>query len=86
MIKTLLISMFNHLFITLPNSSKGFLKTLNTLPFDFVWNGVSKVKNSILVKDFDQGGLNIVNIESFIAALKLTWIRRLCLVGGHWCR
>ena len=83
-IKTLLISIFNHLFITLPNPSKEFLKTINTLLFDFVWNGKSKVKNSILVKEYNQGGLNMTNIESFIASLKLTWIRRLCLMDGNW--
>ena len=26
----------------------------------------------------------MINIESFISALKLTWIRRLCTLNGSW--
>lgn len=84
-IKSLLISQFNHIFMTLPNPDAIFIKKLNTVLFEFLWNSkIDKIKRNIVVKEFLEGGLKMLHIESFINSLKLTWIRRLYRTTSKW--
>ena len=84
-IKSLLISQFNHLFISLPNPDDSFLKKLNTILFNFLWSSkVDKVKREVLYKDYNHGGLKMINIRAFIESLKLGWIKRLIQTNGKW--
>lgn len=80
-IKSLLLPKFNHLFLTLPNPSQEMLKTLNNLFQEFVWNGPPRVKGQILSRDYNNGGLKMIDIHKFLDALKLTWIRRILTSG-----
>jgi len=65
-IKTLLISQLNHLFISLPNPDNNYILKLNKILYNFIWNGkTDRVKSDILIKDFE-GGLKMVELESFI--------------------
>ena len=83
-IKTLIISLFNHLFMALPNPPASMIIELNKIIYDFIWNGTPRIKASVLVKPYEEGGLKMINISAFIAALKLTWIRRMILNKGKW--
>ena len=83
-VKTLLIPILNHLFMSLPNPPPSTIKSINNLFYSFIWNGPSKIKQSVLVKEYSRGGLKMININAFIAALKVTWIRRLILNDGKW--
>ena len=83
-IKSLLLSKLNHLFISLPNPNDNIIKQLNTIFYDFIWEGPSKIKKSILVKQYFEGGLKMTNIVAFIHSLKATWIRRWIGKGGKW--
>ena len=77
-IKTLLISQFNHLFISLPNPSTEFISNLNSLLYKFLWNDKpDKIRRDIVIKGYGDGGLKRIDINSFIISLKLSWIRRL---------
>ena len=43
----------------------------------FLWNSKpDKIKRSTLVKDYDKGGLRMIDIEKFIWSLKASWIKR----------
>ena len=76
-IKSIAISKFVHLFLALPNPPENLVKTLNKLCFNFIWNGgPDKIKRKFIVKDISKGGLRMLQIDSFIAALKITWLRR----------
>ena len=78
LIKSLLISQLNHLFIALPNPSEGFMKELNTILFEFLWNSkVDKIKREIVYQNYDKGGLKMINLYNYIMGLKTTWIRRM---------
>ena len=83
-IKSLLISKFKHLFLALPNPWESFLKELSNIFNEFIWNGKPKIKQSILEKDYEEGGLKMTYIRAFMEALKTTWIRRLILKDGGW--
>ena len=57
-IKTLIISKLNHLFLSLPNPSEETLNILNTKLFRFIWqNTVDKVKRETLASEYDKGVL-----------------------------
>ena len=82
-LKSLLISKMNHLFFALPNPSEKLISKLNNVFYSFIWEGCHKVK-SVITKDYVEGGLKMLNIEFYIKALKITWIRRLLKDNGGW--
>ena len=54
-----------------------FLKQINDFFYDFLWKGPAKIKQTVIVKQYIEGGLKMINIKAFINSLKATWIRRL---------
>ena len=83
-IKSILISLLTHLFISLPNPTSSIIKQLKTMLLDFLWEGPPKIKQNVLVKDYSEGGLKMINIDAFIKGLKATWIRRLIISNSKW--
>ena len=75
-IKTLLISTLNHLFISLPIPPQHFISSINKTLYTFIWNGPNRIKADILCKDFIDGGLKMVDVNAFIMSTKLKWIQR----------
>ena len=58
LIKSLLISQFNHLFISLPDPSDKLIKEMRNITFEFLWNNKpDNIKRYTLCADFDEGGL-----------------------------
>ena len=51
---------------------------------DFLWEGPPKIKQNVLVKDYSEGGLKMINIDAFIKGMKATWIRRLIISNSKW--
>ena len=85
LIKSLLISQFNHLFISLPDPSDKLIKEMRNTMFEFLWNNKpDKIKRDTLCADFDEGGLKMIDIKAFIMALKSTWIRKILNSEGIW--
>jgi len=85
-IKTLLVPKFNHLFMSLPSPTPGFISEVNSLFFKFIWdNKPDKLKRSYLCQDYTKGGLRMICLNSFIASLKSTWIRRILSAENSLC-
>ena len=84
MIKTLIIPIFNLLFIALPNPNREIIDLINDRLYDFLWNKKAKIKRDILVNQYSEGGLKMINLNAFIKALKTTWIRRILLSDSKW--
>ena len=42
------------------------LQEINKKFYDFVWGGPSKIKSSILVKEYKDGGLKMVDVFSYM--------------------
>ena len=77
-VKTYILSKFVHLFTALPNPPSEFLKKLNTVIFQFIWDiMLDKIKHINIINPYNQGGLKMVNIDIFIKVLKITWVRRI---------
>lgn len=76
-IKSLALSKLVHLLIALPDPPERFIHDLTTAFYKFIWKGgPDRVKREVLTKGLDKGGLKMIDIENFSAALKLTWIRK----------
>lgn len=77
-IKTLLLSKLTYFFINVPDPPPDFLAELEKMFFRFLWDGKpSKIKKSVVCKDYEEGGLKMCDIYSFLATMKLSWLRRL---------
>ena len=78
-IKSILISQLNHLFLALPNPADSIILELERLIYSFLWQGQPRIKRKVISKDYQDGGLKMININAFISALKSTWIKRTIL-------
>ena len=84
-VKSLILPVLNHLFIALPNPSIEIIKDIEAMLYTFIWkSSVNRVKKDIMQKKYQEGGLKMINIHSFILALKSTWIRRLFFNNCKW--
>ena len=84
-VKSLAMAKINHLILSLPNPSDKIMKELNSLFFKFIWNGsIDKIKRKIAIKSYSEGGLKMINVEFFVQALKVSWVRRLLQKETKW--
>ena len=86
-IKTLALSKLTHLFSSLPNPSQAFINDLEKCFQNFIWNDKKpKISKKKLIQNIQEGGLGMVDIQSFIYSLKLSWIRRYLFSDcSSWC-
>ena len=56
--------------------SDSFVKKIDTLMFDFVWpNKKHHVKKNVLIKEIEEGGLKMPDLNSIVKSVKLNWIK-----------
>ena len=54
------------------------MKDNQTLFYNYLWNGgPDKIKRSIIIQNYDRGGLRMMDADSCINSLKLAWLRRM---------
>ena len=76
-IKSLALSKFVSLFVSLPNPPAELIKELEVIFFKFLWNaGPERITRKVAIKNLSLGGLRMPHIYSFIKALKISWLRR----------
>ena len=87
-IKTFLLSKFNHLFLTIPSPSQELIQQINFVLFKYLWGGKpDKIKRGYVTLDYNEGGLRMVNLQNHIQSLKLTWMTRLFTsIKSEWLR
>ena len=83
-IKSLLVPTLNHLFISIPNPNNQTIKELNNIFLEFVWEGPAKIKYNIIIKQYCDGGLKMINLKAFMNSMKLTWLRRMVTSNSPW--
>ena len=77
-IKSLALSKFVHLFISLPAPPNELIKELEKMFYKFLWNsGPDRIKRRIIIKNIEYAGLRMVELRSFIKASKVSWLRRI---------
>ena len=53
------------------------IKEFNNLVFHFLWNGKDRVIRSSTYAPYEQGGLKMIDYETMIKALRLSWLMRI---------
>ena len=53
------------------------IKEFNTLVFHFLWNGKDKVTRRLTCAPYDSSGINMVDYENMVKALRLSWLKRI---------
>ena len=62
----------------LENPKEDIIKTIKDTMFRFLWNGKpDKIKRNVIIQDYNKGGLKMIEIDSYINALKTKWIKRI---------
>ena len=62
----------------------GRARGQNLVHFEFLWTGPAKIKHKVVVKQYCEGGLNMINLKAFVNSMKLTWLRRVILSDSPW--
>ena len=84
-IKALLIPKLTHLFIALPKPTPQHIKDIDEILFNFLWNGKrDTISRKTIIQNYSSGGCRMIQLDCFIKALKLTWIRRMVNSDSQW--
>lgn len=76
-LKTLAVSKLTYLFMNIPDPSDAFIKELDCMFFNFLWNGKQgKIKKKCACQSYQTGGLKMLNASLFLSAMKISWLRR----------
>ena len=81
-VKTILLSKFNHMFSSLPTPNISSLNELNDL---FIWyNKPDKIKGDLTILDHSMLGLKMTHLEYSIVAIKARRVNRLISKSTPW--
>ena len=76
-IKTLILSKFTHLFMSIPTPSH-LIDTINKLLFRYIWDGKpDKITRQQISKKISDGGLAMINVYNFEKSLKIKWVKHI---------
>ena len=77
-LKTFVVSSFNHIFSSIPSPTKEFISNLNDVMYSFIWdNKPDKINRKQITNTYLCGGLRMIDIDLFIKSQKILWIKRL---------
>ena len=82
-IKSLVIPKIVHVLQVLHVPGKKYIDKVNKLVRDFVWNnGKARISLKQLTKSYEEGGLRLTDLSTMNNAIKISWIKRLCMSEG----
>jgi hypothetical protein len=57
---------------------KNFVNHIIDLSYKFIWNNKKdKIKRKTLISDYQDGGLKMIDVDSFLKAQRVMWVKRL---------
>ena len=75
-ITSLLLPKLIYIFSILPPPSE-FVALIQTPIYKFLWKGPDKITRKAAINSFDNGGLNLTDLETSIKSLRLAWISKI---------
>ena len=85
LIKSLLISKFIHILLSLPSPKENLFIKIDQIFERFLWNGKPpKFRKQIIEKQIADGGLKYPNIRNVDATMKISWFKRLYTTSEGW--
>ena len=86
-LKSLILSKLVYLWLLLPNPPDGIIEEIQKSIFMFIWNKKNdRINRKTATQNTELGGIGIPNVENYIKALKLSWVRKLVLSNHKWKR
>ena len=77
-IKTFALPKLIYPLTVLQTPSTNIIKQINDIMYDFLWDSKpSKIKKDTVIKNYEDGGIKMIDICKFINSLKCTWIKRI---------
>ena len=86
MIKSLAASQLTYILAPLVINHK-IIKEINDIFYSFLWNNKGdKLKRSVMINNYESGGLEMIDISSFNKSLETTWVKKYLdeSKGGKW--
>ena len=86
-IKSLAIPIITQCLTVLNTPSVETERELEKVLYQFIWNKKpDKIKRKTLINQYEEGGLKMIDLKSFSAALKMSWLRKIKSVDytAHW--
>ena len=84
-IKSHALSKINQLILSLPKPSEKITKDIQNLFYNYLWNGgPDKIKRSVVIQNYDRGGLRMIDADSFNNFLKLSWLQRMLILPNKY--
>ena len=84
-LKSLALSKLSHIALVVPNIKRKDIKNLERVFLDFLWSDKNaRICHSDIYYPLKQGGLNMVDVETFWLSLKCSWLRRLLRSNAFW--
>ena len=75
-LKSLIASQLVYILSPLPTKHAA-LDEINNMFYDFLWSRRGdKIKRDVMINDYKNGGLRMIDIKSFNKALKSTWVKK----------
>ena len=75
-LKSLIASQLVYMLSPLPTNQQ-VLDEINNIFYKLLWDGEGdKIKRSIMISDYENGGFRMLDLNSFNKALKLFWVRK----------
>ena len=75
-LKSFVVSQLTYIFSPL-HANNNVIKEINGLFYNFLWNDRGdKIKRNVMINDYPEGGLKMIDIDSCNKSLKATWIKK----------
>ena len=75
-IKSLAVSQFTYLITNLPTDD-ATLNKINKSLYAFLWKKTDRIKRLKLLNPIEKGGVSMIDIFSYAASLKASWVKRI---------
>ena len=78
-IKSLAASQLTYILAPLATNHE-IIREINDLFYSYLWNNKGdKIKRSVIISEYEKGGLKMVDIATFNKSLKTTWIKNISM-------
>ena len=84
-VKSLVTSKLTYVLSTLKSPEPTMVTELNKIIYHFIYNSqTDKIKRSVLIAPYEEGGYKMIDIDSQNEAIKMGWMKRLITTDGTW--